>query len=50
MAAVGELWVSWFGCCVQQPQKRRHRIDRYKTNNKSDYKLEEKKGEDFFFV
>lgn len=29
MAAVGELWLSWFSCCVQQPQKRRRRIDRY---------------------
>lgn len=28
MAGVSELWVSWFSCCVQQPQKRRHRIDR----------------------
>ncbi|KAI4468692.1 cdc42 small effector protein [Holotrichia oblita] len=27
MAAVSELWVSWFTCCVTQPQKRRH-IDR----------------------
>lgn len=29
MAAVGEIWLSWFSCCVQQPQKRRRRIDRY---------------------
>lgn len=28
MATVGDLWVSWFSCCVTQPQKRRHRIDR----------------------
>ncbi|XP_017770568.1 PREDICTED: CDC42 small effector protein homolog [Nicrophorus vespilloides] len=29
MTAVSEIWVSWFGCCVPQPQKRRRiRIDR----------------------
>lgn len=28
MTAVSEIWVSWFGCCIAQPQKRRHRIDR----------------------
>lgn len=28
MAAVSDLWVSWFSCCVAKPQTRRHRIDR----------------------
>ncbi|KAF5304806.1 hypothetical protein FQR65_LT07823 [Abscondita terminalis] len=34
MTAVGELWVSWFSCCIPQPQKRhRHRIDRSMIGN-----------------
>ncbi|XP_025836642.1 CDC42 small effector protein homolog isoform X2 [Agrilus planipennis] len=34
MAAVGEIWISWFSCCVAQPQKRhRHRIDRSMIGN-----------------
>lgn len=37
MAAVGELWVSWFSCCVTQPQKRRHRIDRSMIGNPTNF-------------
>lgn len=34
---VNELWVSWFSCCVAQPPKRRHRIDRSMIGNPTNF-------------
>ncbi|XP_076269130.1 CDC42 small effector protein Spec2 isoform X1 [Rhynchophorus ferrugineus] len=36
-ATVNDLWVSWFSCCVAQPQKRRRRIDRSMIGNPTNF-------------